>query len=127
MLIIDRPQNLFRVLVQADRDCGFTTLLDLVTYPPKGKYHGKQLNETTLRLTANNRLVPGNPSNENYRRSATPPGYNSTLCDFIDGTNTVEELEFLINGTACYGQCAVGIHIYIYSLTKLNIAAIEDI
>jgi carboxypeptidase D len=56
-------------------------------------------------------LIPGNPENENYKRRQTPPpGYDPSICDFTNGTQTPAEVAFIINGTSlvdgCYGNCA---------------------
>lgn len=89
---MNRPQNILAVLEQADVDCGFTTVLSQLTYPPSGEI-----------------VIPGNPENNNYRRSTTPTGYDPTVCDFTNGTHTPDQVAFLINGTdeaTCYGSCA---------------------
>jgi hypothetical protein len=56
-------------------------------------------------------LIPGNPENENYKRHQTPPpGYDPSICDFTNGTQTLAEVAFIINGTSpvdgCCGNCA---------------------
>lgn len=55
-------------------------------------------------------MIPGNPENENYRRSTSPPGYDPSICDFSNGTHTPAQVAFIINGTnladGCYGNCA---------------------
>jgi len=88
MLTRCSPEQFFDVLEQADQDCGYAAVRAQVTYPPSGPI--------TL------------PSYPPLTNQSDPPDYNADYCDFNNGgTNTVERLEFVINGTACYGQCDV--------------------
>lgn len=87
-----RPRDVLAVLQQADKDCGFTSVLSQLTYPPTGKI-----------------IIPGNPENANYRRTTPPPGYDPNACDFANFTTTPAQVAFIVNGTSpdtCYGNCA---------------------
>lgn len=92
--IATRDPTALSVLEQADIDCGFSAVLSQLTYPPAGKI-----------------VIPGDPEDQNYRRrQAPPPGYDSSICDFTNGTHTPAEVAFIINDTSladgCYGNCA---------------------
>jgi carboxypeptidase D len=87
---------------KADIDCGFSSALSQLTYPPKGKI-----------------TIPGNPENDNYRRETAPPGYDPSICNFSNGTQTPAQVAFIINGTSqgsCFGNCATFESAYNYFL-----------
>jgi carboxypeptidase D len=96
-----RDPSVLCVLEQADIDCGFSSVISQITYPPTGKI-----------------VIPGDPENDNYKRQALPPGYNSSICDFNNGTTTPAEVAFIINSTSladgCYGNCATFEAAYTY-------------
>lgn len=80
------------MLEKADVACGFSSVLSQLTYPPKGKI-----------------VIPGKAENDNYRRETAPPGYDPSICDFSNGTQTPAQVAFITYGTSqdkCFGNCA---------------------
>ncbi|OBT53744.1 hypothetical protein VE04_05308 [Pseudogymnoascus sp. 24MN13] len=78
-------QNMYDVLKEGDKDCGFPGVRAQIKYP-------------------------GNPSSSNFRRNPPlpPPGYIPERCDFDGGgTDTPERLAYIINHTSddCFGVC----------------------
>ena len=98
-----RDPSVFSVLEQADINCGFSSVISQITYPPTNKI-----------------VIPSDPENDNYkrRRQTPPPGYNPSTCDFGNGTTTPAEVAFIINGTSladgCYSNCATFEAAYTY-------------
>ncbi|OAF59810.1 hypothetical protein VC83_03810 [Pseudogymnoascus destructans] len=84
--------NMYDVLKQGDKDCGFPAVRAQIKYPPSGPIR-----------------IPGNPSGGNFKRDfPVPPGYIPDNCDFGGGgTDTPERLAYIMDhtGNDCYGVC----------------------
>lgn len=79
------PQDILNVFSEADQRCGFTQVLDQLTYPPKGLIQ-----------------VPGNPEGENFRRRKRQAS-GASNCNFnLTSAVGVQQSIF----AACNGGCA---------------------
>lgn len=78
-IILRIPQDLLKAFDKADLQCGFSQVLEQLTYPPRGKI-----------------VIPGNPEGDNFKRQ--------DKC-FSQKPDTPALILESVNDL-CYGRCA---------------------
>lgn len=86
--ILRLPNDILTTLEDANQICGFTSVLEGLTYPPKGKM-----------------VVPGDPEQDNFKRSVERRQASNTTGSCDINPTTAAAVNTSIYG-ACYGGCA---------------------
>ncbi|MCJ1369448.1 hypothetical protein MMC20_000659 [Loxospora ochrophaea] len=100
--ILSIPKDVLSVFDVADQQCGFTSVLDQLSYPPLGKV-----------------TIPSNPEGDNFRlrkrQGVSPPSEANNTC--IQNPITPAQVNASINAP-CYDTCATWTTATNYLLTK---------